>query len=120
MTPYFDDYKGVLCCMEAFYRNSEQTETERYAAALMQLLDVMRNIQDVACDQHNDETLDQFDYVEVKDWLLCDWIRLFPDADEELWKKLNTHDYAVWGFDSPEAYWEKIMNLCSSKEVEEG
>lgn len=116
MNTYFEDLQGVLRCMEAFHKDPAQPEMKRYAKALMQLLDVMRAIQDVAFDQTEHNVLDRFDYVDVKDWLLSDWLRVFPKTDPATWKTLNTCDYSTWGYSSPEAYWEKIQHFCSSGE----
>lgn len=113
---YFENFKDVLQCMEAFHKDTGQSEMKRYADSLIQLLAVMRAIQNVAFDQTDGEILKKFDYVDVKDWLICDWAETFPETDEETWKKLNTCDYSAWGYDSPEDYWRTIENFCSSGE----
>ena len=51
---------------------------------------------------------EDFEYGNVKDWLLCDWMEQFPNTSESLWKEINTCDYAIWGFDSADSYWNCI------------
>lgn len=72
------------------------------------MLFVMQNVQDAAFRGGNGIDLERFDYVDVKDWLLCDWMEQFPNTSESLWKEINTCDYAIWGFDSADSYWNCI------------
>lgn len=104
----FEDLKKMLRCMSAFYQNPEVSEEQRYAKALEQMLFVMQNVQDAAFRGGNGIDLERFDYVDVKDWLLCDWMEQFPNTSESLWKEINTCDYAIWGFDSADSYWNCI------------
>ena len=104
----FEDLKKMLRCMSAFHQNPEVSEEQRYAKALEQMLFVMQNVQDAAFRGGNGIDLERFDYVDVKDWLLCDWMEQFPNTSESLWKEINTCDYAIWGFDSAHSYWNCI------------
>ena len=82
----FDDLKKMLRCMSAFHQNPEVSEEQRYAKALEQMLFVMQNVQDAAFRGGNG----------------------IPNTSESLWKEINTCDYAIWGFDSADSYWNCI------------
>lgn len=118
---YFENYKELLSCMEAFHSKKDLPEVERYAAALEQLLYVAQQMQNAANKVGKSEKdLEAFDYVDVKDWLLTDWISVFiMETDMDLFQKINTFDYAVWGYDSPEAYWQSLQMHFQTQAMDE-
>ncbi|MDO4157120.1 MAG: hypothetical protein Q4D37_10135 [Oscillospiraceae bacterium] len=118
---YFENYKELLSCMEAFHSKEDLPEVERYAAALEQLLYVVQQMQNAANRAgKSDKDLEAFDYVDVKDWLLTDWLSVFiMETDMDLFQRINTFDYAVWGYESPEAYWQTLQTYFQNTDEKE-
>ena len=90
---YFQNFKKTLRHMSAFHADTSKSEEERYALALVELLTVLRDVQDAAFDQHIDgddeDVLDRFDYFDVREWLLRDWIRTFSSkTPSSLWNTI--------------------------------
>lgn len=103
------DFRDMLSNMSAYHEGEAHlTEAERCANAIIQLLQTLQQLQRL---ENINRSTDTYAYLDVKESLICDWIRIFAENTEHhrrIIRSLKTFDYGFLGYDTQEKYWRAI------------